>query len=261
MLVENFSELINAKYKDDESFDKFLIEEDDFEIEFEREDDTLYYKKNVEKDFVKVLELLESIVRNEILSEEEMELLIEDKHDEEKNEEDIKRLLTYLLLEINRLALYFCREGISFLELVQEGVIGASKGARRYDSRNGRVKKYLKNWIAREISMYIYKRFYHLKGEFKYSISENRFKEIILSEEERLKKLEKLEKLRLVDIPFLLSNTEIKIMEMYFGLCEDKRVSMYEIEKKLDLGKNKGEEKFYSALKKLSKDIGGMFLI
>lgn len=257
MLVENFSNLINKKYREDKKFDEFLTENKNFQIELEREDDSLIVEENLSRNNLEeILERFEEITRNKALPKDEIEKLIKN-----KNDENISKLILDSMAEINRIALYFCKKGTEYLELIQEGIMGALKGIERYDFEKGEIKKYLRNWISREISIYIEDRLLQLKGEFKYHLFNSNFEEIKLNEEEKNQKLKKIEEIKIEDIPFTLNNFEIRIMEMYFGLYGEKRFSMYEIEKKLNLGKNTGEEKFYSALKKLSKDIGGMFLI
>lgn len=257
MLIENFSKLVSKKYRDDFDFDKFITENKDFEIEFEREDDSLVFQKELlAQDYNEVLEYLEDISLNETLSNEELiELLKVD------NEENREKIILDNIFEIAIISLNFCKKGIEFLELTQEGMIGILKGINNYSLEKGDFKKYLKNWISREISIYIEDRFLQQKAEFKYYLEKTGNEELNLNNEERTEKLEEIDKLKIEDIPFTINNLEIKLLKLYFGLNKNKRFSIYEIEKELNLEKGKGEEEFYKILIRLSIIDGGMFLI
>ncbi|MDP0488106.1 MAG: sigma factor [Fusobacterium sp. JB021] len=257
MLIENFSKLVSRKYKDDFNFDKFITENSDFKFEFEREDDSLTYDGELKaSDYSEVLEYFEDISLNEALSKEELIEALK-----EKNEENKGKLLLDNISEIALISLYFCRKGIEYLELTQEGIIGLLKGIENYSVEKGDLKGYLRKWIAREISIYIEDRFLQLKAEFKYYLENTEKEELNLTDEEIDKKLDELDELMIEDVPFTVSDLEINILSLYFGFNKSKRFSMYEIEEELELGKDKGEEKFYGILIRLSTADGGMFLL
>ncbi|MFK4786018.1 sigma factor [Fusobacterium sp. MFO224] len=257
MLIENFSKLVSRKYRDDFNFDKFITENPDFKFEFEREDDSLTFNGDLKaNDYSEVLEYLEDISLNESLSKEELEEILK-----EKNEENKGKILLDNMSEIAIISLYFCRKGIEYLELTQEGIIGVLKGIENYSSEKGDLKEYLRKWIAREIGIYIEDRFLQLKAEFKYYLENTDEEELKLTDEERKEKLDKLDLLEIDDVPFAVNNLEIKLLSLYFGLNKSKRFSMFEIETELGLGKNQGEDKFYEILIRLSTVDGGMFLL
>lgn len=257
MLIENFSKLVSKKYRDDFDFDKFITENKDFQIEFEREDDSLAFQKELlAYDYSEVLEYLEDISLNETLSNEKLlELFKVD------NEESRERIILDNISEIAIISIHFCKKGIEFLELTQEGMVGILKGINNYSLEKGDLKKYLKNWISREVSIYIEDRFLQQKAEFKYYLENTSDEELTLSNEEKEEKKEKIDNLEIEDIPFTINALEIKLLELYFGLNKSKRFSMYEIENELNLEKGQGEEEFYKILIRLSMIDGGMFLI
>jgi len=257
MLIENFSKLVSKKYRDDIDFDKFITENKDFQVEFEREDDSLkFQKKLLAYDYGEVLEYLEDISLNETLSAEESIELFKN-----NNEESIEKIILDNICDIAVISLNFCKRGIEFLELTQEGMIGVLKGINNYSLEKGDFKRYLRNWISREISIYIEDRFLQQKAEFKYYLENTNNEELDLTNEEKKEKLEEINKLRIEDIPFTINNLEIRLLKLYFGLNKSKRFSIYEIEKELNLEKGKGEEEFYKILIRLSIIDGGMFLI
>lgn len=257
MLIENFGEMVYRKYREDEKFNEFLKENLDFDLELEREDETLLYSKEVEnEEYIETLEGLEEICLSDSLSKEEKDNILEDLDIEENR----SKLLLSEYREISRIALYFCREGVEYSEIFQEGVIGAIKAINNYSKEFGNIDNYIKIWVGREIGIFIEERFYQTKGEFEYYLT-TKTEEFDLSEEEIENKINKLKTILISDIPFVLTSMEIKILEMYFGLKGIKRNSMYEVEEMLNLEKDSGEEVFYNILKKLSNHDGRMFVI
>lgn len=257
MLIENFSKLVSMKYRDDSNFDKFIVENPNFRFEFEREDDSLNFDGELKAgDYSEVLEYLQDLSLNETLSKEELIEILKDKSEENKG-----KLLLDNMQEIAIISLYFCKKGIEYLELTQEGIIGLLKGIDNYCESKGDLKEYLRKWIAREISIYIEDRFLQLKAEFKYYLENTDNEELQLTNEEIKRKIDDLNQLSIDSIPFTINNLEINILSLYFGLNKNKRFSMYEIEKELELGKDNGEEKFYEILIRLSTSDGGMFLL
>ena len=99
------------------------------------------------------------------------------------------------------------------------------------------------------------------KEKFEYVIHTNELEGHEFTEEEKENKVKNVERTTMGDVPFKLSENEIKIIELYFGLGKDKRYSILDIEKELSLLKDTGEGAFYNALGKISSIGGRMFVI
>ncbi len=257
MLIENFEKLIYTKYKDENEFNEFLKENLDINLELERENE--YQIKTSEPDQIEedtVLDYLEELNLNDILTDEEFQELEEDLSEENK-----ERIVMDRFNQIAKIALYFLREGIEYIELVQEGTVGLVKGLNMYSYDNGNLKKYLDLWVAREMAIYIAERFEQTKQEFIYYITKTEMEDVEITKNEIDEKLKKIENISIDDIPFVLSQEEIKSIELYFGLGYEKRYSILEIEKEMKLEKDMGEKIFTTAFNKISARGGRMFLI
>ena len=189
------------------------------------------------------------------MTEEEYEEFTDNLEDEEAKEKIIVDNFT----EIAKIALYFLRDGIEYLELIQEGVMGAVEAINRYSYDNGNIKKYIKIWAGRQMSFYIEERFEQMKQEFLYYFTKTHMDDVEITNEEKEQKIKKLESLSIDDVAFTLSKNEIKAIEYYFGLGLDKRYSIFEIEQEMKLEKNQGEPLFSMALSKISSRDGRMF--
>lgn len=255
MLLENFEKFVFEKYRDDDEFNEFLKENLEFDLELERENEFLISQKPIEEMADEnVLDYLEEINLYDSLTEEEYEELTDDLDEEAK-----EKIIVDNFTEIAKIALYFLKDGIEYLELVQEGVMGAVEALNRYSYDNGNIKKYIKIWAGRKMSFYIEERFEQMKQEFLYYFTKTHMEEIEITNEEKEKKIKKLENLSINDVAFSLSKNEIKSIEYYFGLGLDKRYSIFEIEKEMKLEKNQGEPLFSIALSKISSRDGRMF--
>ena len=104
-------------------------------------------------------------------------------------------------------------------------------------------------------------KFEQTKTEFLYYLTKTHMDEVEITEEEKENKVKNVERTTMGDVPFKLSENEIKIIELYFGLGKDKRYSILDIEKELSLLKDTGEGAFYNALGKISSIGGRMFVI
>lgn len=256
MLLENFEKFVFEKYRDNNEFDEFLKDDLEFDLELERENEFLISQKPVEEmSDENVLDYLEEINLYEPLTEEEYEEFIDNLEDEEAKEKIIVDNFT----EIAKIALYFLRDGIEYLELIQEGVMGAVEAINRYSYDNGNIKKYIKIWAGRQMSFYIGERFEQMKQEFLYYFTKTHMDDVEITNEEKEQKIKKLESLSIDDVAFTLSKNEIKAIEYYFGLGLDKRYSIFEIEQEMKLEKNQGEPLFSMALAKISSRDGRMF--
>lgn len=255
MLLENFEKFVFEKYRDNDEFNEFLKNDLEFDLELERENEFLISQKPIEEmNDENVLDYLEEINLYEPLTEEEYEELT-DNLDEEAKEKIIVDNFT----EIAKTALYFLRDGIEYLELIQEGVMGAVEALNRYSYDNGNIKRYIKIWSARQMSFYIEERFEQMRQEFLYYFTKTHMDEVEITNEEKDKKIKQIEELSIDKVAFSLSKSEIKTIEYYFGLGLDKRYSIFEIEKEMKLEKNQGEAIFSVALSKISSRDGRMF--
>lgn len=259
MTLENFEKLVTEKYRDDNDFAEFLKENPEFILELERENEFLtegaYNEDEMSDDMV--LSYLEEINLTEDITDEERENFYEELDDEMVRE----KVVLDNLPEAARIGLYFCRQGVEYIELVQEGTMGIIKALNNYSYDNGDLKKYISLWIGREMAIAVEDKFEQTKTEFLYYLTKTHMDEVEITEEEKENKVKNVERTTMGDVPFKLSENEIKIIELYFGLGKDKRYSILDIEKELSLLKDTGETAFYNALGKISSIGGRMFVI
>lgn len=256
MLLENFEKFVFEKHRDNDEFNEFLKENLEFDLELERENEFLISQKPVEEmTDENVLDYLEEINLYEPLTSEEYEELVDNIEDQESKE----KLVVNSFTDVAKIALYFLRDGIEYLELVQEGLMGAIEALNRYSYDNGDLKKYIKIWSARQMAFYVEERFEQMRQEFLYYFTKTHMDDVEITNEEIDKKVKVLENLTIDSIAFSLSKDEIKAIEYYFGLGLEKRYSIFEIEKEMNLEKNQGEELFSVALSKISSRDGRMF--
>lgn len=185
---------------------------------------------------------------------------------------------------IASIAFNYLREGISYLDVVQEGIVGLIKGIDIYNSEiYGDFENYKKYWIIREIVLFINNKVVATKNEFKSFFKDKRenfgkenpyeeeledSSEVYLKEEDLLPTLEsidKREKLMERQIDFFklknrLSSRQIEVLNCYFGFGKEKRLSIFEIEEKLGIAKGEGELIFEQALFILSTVQGKVIL-
>lgn len=259
MTLENFEKLVTEKYRDDSDFAEFLRENPEFSLELERENEFLAETTLDENEISDdtALNYLEEINLNEDITEDEREDLLDRLDDEDVKE----KLVLDFLPEAARIGLYFCRQGVEYIELVQEGTIGIIKGIENYSYDAGDFKKYISLWIGREMALAVENKFEQTKTEFLYYMTKTHMDEVEITEEEKEKKVKMIERTTIDDVPFKLGEEEIKIIELYFGLGKDKRYSILDIEKELSLLKDTGEDAFYNAVGKISSIGGRMFVI
>ena len=260
MTLENFEKLVFEKYRDDNDFAEFLRENPDFTLELDRENGFAVAEIGEEEAEMSddlALNYLEEINLTEHITEEEMNDLLEQLGDESVRE----RLVVDSLVEAARLGLYFCRQGVEYIELVQEGTMGAMKALNNYSYDMGSFKRYLALWIGREMALATEEKFNQTKTEFLYYMTKTHLDEVEITQDEIDEKVKKVEQATIDDVPFKLGDKEIKIIEFYFGLTGEKRYSILDIEKELSLLKDSGEPAFYNALAKISNISGRMFVI
>ncbi len=260
MTLENFEKLAFEKYRDDKDFAEFLIENPEFTLELERENEFSAGKSESEENEISddlALNYLEEINLTEHITDEEMEGLLDQLDDESVKE----KIVVDSLMTAARLGLYFCRQGVEYLELVQEGTMGAIKAVNNYSYDAGDFRKYMALWIGREMAFAVEEKFEQTKTEFLYYMTKTDMDDMEITEEDKKDKIKEVERISIDAVPFKLGEKEIKIIELYFGFTGDKRYSIFDIEKELSLLKDTGEAAFYNALGKISSIGGRMFII
>ena len=145
------------------------------------------------------------------------------------------------LKKVYEMALYMLREGISYDDLTQEGIIGLIKAHELFEEDKD-FKLYKDYYIAREIFNYINNYANYRKSAFKdyakHEIHKNNHLKVSLKDRnksEELKKLEKENKEKHIEeikqlekraetlfdylnLKYRLSEREIKVVVMYYGL-------------------------------------------
>lgn len=204
--------------------------------------------------------------------------------DEDKNKSRDK-LVEENLPVVASIAFNYLREGIAYLDVVQEGTMGLIKAIESYkDKSDIEFDNYKKYWIIREIVLFINNKIADIKNEFKsyFRLKKENFgkeeehehsqeeehDEVYLKESDLLPNVEAIEKRekladRILEFSVLknrLSQRQIEVLNYYFGFGVDRRYSIFEIEEKLELPKGQGEEIFEQALVILSTMEGKMFL-
>lgn len=258
LTVAEYEKIVLENLKSFSEFNKFLDEEI-IELEEERERDL--YSCNIEISHVEAstLEYLEEISRIDKMNEDEMYERLE-----RLNVDDKDILITKNLRIPVRIAALLLKDGIDYIDLVQEGTIAlirAIEGFRKSNYMN--FEKYAIVYVSRSIILCINRRMEELKSEFirffnhekeKYSHNEELVKELN-------KKIIRLSELSYSNLFYTLNREEYQIIVEYYGLMNERNVSMLEIEKKIGLQKNQGEIIFQNAVNKLSKFGGEMFQI
>ena len=227
-----------------------------------------------------VIDYLEELSNMEVISDED-----ENNYLKDLREADKEKVIVKNLNEVASIAFNYVKNGIAYMDVVQEGTVGLIKAVDYFDpDRNGDFKNYSKYWIAREIVLYIENKVADIRNEFKNFFKnkkenfgkehhheheeEMHHDEVYLKEEDLLPTVEAIEKReKMVEkrIDFFslenrLSERQIEVLNYYFGFGKDKRYSIFEIEDVLKLESGQGENLFQSALLILSTVEGKMFL-
>lgn len=256
--IAEYEKLVLEKLEDFNEFNKFLNEEN---IELDEEREESLFSNNLEISHVEAstLEYLEEISGIEILEENELEEKLERLTVDDK---DI--LITKNLRIPARIAALLLKDGIDYIDLVQEGsiaLIRAIEGFRK--STYISFEKYAVLYVARSIILSINKRMEETKSQFiryfnheKEEYSHNG--ELV---EELDKKITRIENLSYGELPYTLNNYEYRTITEYYGLYDNRNISMVDLEKKLGLEKNQGEAVFQMAINKLSRFGGEMFQV
>ncbi|MGL4393485.1 MAG: hypothetical protein ACRCSK_08665 [Fusobacteriaceae bacterium] len=204
-------------------------------------------KKVVGNIEIGALEYLEEIAK----ISPELEENIKVKNITEDTEEEFITKKMYLPA---KLALYLAKEGIGYVDLVQEGSFGLIHATKKFENSGYKnFDDYAKLFVARSMILHIYERLQESKSEFilffqnkkeEYEEKEDLFLEL----DKKQKQVENIEYSFLKNI---LQQEEIELVIKYFGLGKKVR----------DLTLPKGEEFFQAIINKLSKVGGAIFTV
>lgn len=271
--VRELEKLIIEKYQNDVDYKIFLEENSKKEILFNAESSSIKELEDMEE-FAEetVIDYLDEIANLEVISDEEEKDIFENFEAGDKEQIVIK-----YLGEAASVAFNYVKDGIAYMDIVQEGTVGLIKAIDNYvPELNGEFKNYAKYWIIREIVLFIQNKIEDIRYEFKnyFKIKKENFGkehhheneeiheqgEIYLKEEDLLPNIEAVEKReKLVDKKinfFALNNRvslrQVEVLNLYFGFGKERRYSIFEIEDMLKLEKGQGEEIFQEALLILS---------
>lgn len=258
LTIAEYEEIILEKLQDFNDFNNFLDEEI-LELDERREDNR--YSSNQDTTHVEAstLEYLEEISGIERLGEDELEEKLE-----RLNVDDKDILITKSLRIPARVAALLLKDGVDYIDLVQEGsiaLIRAIDGFRK--SSYVDFEKYAVLFVARSVILCIDRRMKEVKSEFiryfNHEKEEYSHNEELVQELE--KRIEKINNLSYSELLYTLNSEEYKIVEEYYGLNRDRNISMLEIEKSMRLEKGKGEVIFQNAINKLSRFGSEMFTV
>lgn len=272
--LKDLEKIIIEKYFDDEKFKEFLNENKNLKVETVVENIKLKDLEDLEE-FTEetVIDYLDEIANLEVMSEEEEKKYFEEFYNENRDDE---KLIVKYLAEVASIAFNYTRDGIAYMDIVQEGTVGLMKAISNYNvEKNGDFKEYCKFWIIKEMVMFIQNKVEDIKYEFKnyFKTKKENFGkehehhheheeeheetgEVYLKEEDLLPNIEAIEKreklvekkINFFNLNNRLSLRHIDILNLYFGFGQEKRYSIYEIEEKLNLEKGQAEILFQEAL-------------
>lgn len=197
-----------------------------------------------------------------------------------KDTQDDKILLN--LPTVAHLGMYYLREGVSYLDIVQEGTLGLISALENYDEKiYGDFENYKRFWIIRGMIIFIHSKIEDIKNEFKSFFREKRERfneethidvedgsEVYLTEKDLLPTLESIDRrekmgdriFKFEALKNRLSLRQIEVLKEYFGFEVERRFSIFEIEEKMELASGEGEKLFETAMVTLSTVKGKMFL-
>ena len=270
--VLNLEKEILKNYIEDDKFIQFMDENGKRKLDLDYEG--LQLKELDEED-------MEGLGEEEVLDylEEISTITLEEKA------EDAESLVVKNLPVVASLAFYYLREGVAYLDMVQEGTMGLMKAIDTYNpEKHGDFDNYKNYWIIREMVLFIDRKVMDIKNEFRsyFKNKKENFEhghdhdheesvegdEVFLTEKDLLPDVaavEKRERLLEATMDFShlknrLSQRQIEVLNYYFGFGVDRRYSIFEIEQKMNLNSGDGEKIFEQSLFILSTMEGKMFL-
>ena len=270
--VLNLEKEILKNYIEDDKFIQFMDENGKRKLDLDYEG--LQLKELDEED-------MEGLGEEEVLDylEEIATITLDEKA------EDAESLVVKNLPVVASLAFYYLREGVAYLDMVQEGTMGLMKAIDTYSpEKHGDFDNYKNYWIIREMVLFIDRKVMDIKNEFRsyFKNKKENFEhghdhdheesvegdEVFLTEKDLLPDVaavEKRERLLEATMDFShlknrLSQRQIEVLNYYFGFGVDRRYSIFEIEQKMNLNSGDGEKIFEQSLFILSTMEGKMFL-
>lgn len=223
----------------------------------ELENQELTYSKNVEIKHIErsTLEYLEEISQIPYM---------EDDENMDFENSDTELLISANLRLVSFLGMKMLKEGIDFMDLVQEGTIALIEGVEKFkNSPYINFKNFLQIEILKKMILNINENLENKKiellGFFEGKTEEFRDNEELLEELNRKKK--EVSDKNYYELENTLFPIEIGVVELYYGLNRKESLSIYEIEKELELEAGKGEEIFQSGINKLSRFGSELFRI
>lgn len=270
--VLNLEKEILKNYIEDDKFIQFMDENGKRKLDLDYEG--LQLKELDEED-------MEGLGEEEVLDylEEIATITLDEKA------EDAESLVVKNLPVVASLAFYYLREGVAYLDMVQEGTMGLMKAIDTYNpEKHGDFDNYKNYWIIREMVLFIDRKVMDIKNEFRsyFKNKKENFEhghdhdheesvegdEVFLTEKDLLPDVaavEKRERLLEATMDFShlknrLSQRQIEVLNYYFGFGVDRRYSIFEIEQKMNLNSGDGEKIFEQSLFILSTMEGKMFL-
>lgn len=210
-----------------------------------------------------IIEFIESSVIDQENTEEECECHDHHKghfHTHDNKNETKEERFNDSMKQVHIMAMYLLRDGINYVDLVQEGLVGLVKANNLY-SENLDFKKNKLYFVAKEMIEYIKKQSIERKLAFKQYIQAEKEKEVKLKlspkvrlkerdetikkaetekKEEHKKEIERLEELtkglfEYFNLKYRLSVREIEVLFLYFGLDGNGKKNFSDIEKAMGI--------------------------
>ena len=258
MRIIDFEKLVIEQLLNENEFKEFL-EEPPVTLDLDMEGHTYSSNTKVENVETSALEYLEEIGSILSLNSDEVEECIDIMDTESKS-----KLITDNLKLVSYLGMLMLKDGIDFMDLVQEGTVALIQGVESYSVSNYHdLKSYLTINIVRKMVLYTYERFEEKKSEF-LSYFNEKAEEYSLKEELQDGINKKMKEIMEINYFYLLNSItpiEKQVIAMYYGFLEERNISMYEIEKKLNIDHGDGDAIFQTAINKISRFGGELFTI
>lgn len=255
MKLIDYEKLVLEDLYDDDVYEEYL-ERNIISVEESCLGHEIIEEDIVEHLEISTLEYLEEISQIEFCSDEEFAKLLNNGEIESRDQVINRSLRIPVYIGMNML-----KEGVDFLDLIQEGNIALILSAAKFSSSGYKsFTDYAKASIIRRMIVFINEKLQENKAEFiKYFeglIEEYEEREDVI--EELTNKMINIEKMDYLMLKNRMSELEISVVEKYYGFKDGKRQSMYEIEKFFNFEKGQGELIFQKSIDKLSK-FGGVF--
>lgn len=258
MRLIDFEKLVIDELLSEKEFKEYL-EENTPVLDFNM--DGHLYSKNSKVDNIEVstLEYLEEISTIPPLSSDIVEEAVDSMDPESKS-----LLITDNLKLVSYLGMLILKDGIDFMDLIQEGTVGLIQGVESYSSSQyNDLKEYLKINIARRMVLYIFERMEENKSEFLSYFNEKAedYAEKEDLQEGIIAKMEEIQNISYFNLLNSIHPVEKEMIAMYYGFLDKRILSMYEIEKALNLDHGDGDAIFQNGINKLSRFGGELFKI